>query len=281
MIKVMTKGAKRALGKKYRLGRLQAIFYSLNAMEQIFRLMLESFAKYLRIDVHGIEHIPKRGKALIAPNHSGCSGLDAVMLTYLLQQKLPRIPRVLTLWTFFKAFPFFEPVAQRMGLKPASTENGVTLLKKNNLVVCFPEGEKGSFKPTSRRYRLQVFKTGFIRMALVTGAPIVPCVIIGAEETNINLATLKIHDKKKARDTLLPLPFNVIPLPAKWDIRFFAPIDISGYRKYADDKAKLKEIAQEIRDKMQAEVDHQLSKREYIYIKNSGKPRKEADVIPA
>lgn len=231
--------------------------------------MLESFARYLRIDVHGIEHIPKRGKALIAPNHSGCSGLDAVMLTYLLQQKLPRIPRVLTLWTFFKAFPFFAPTAHRMGLKPASTENGVTLLKKNNLVVCFPEGEKGSFKPTSKRYRLQVFKTGFIRMALVTGAPIVPCVIIGAEETNINLATLKIRNKKKARETLLPIPFNVIPLPAKWDIRFFAPIDISAYRKYADDKDKLREIAQEIRDSMQAQVDKELSKREYVYIKNT------------
>ena len=238
-------------------------------MEQIFRLMLESFRKYFRIDVHGIEHIPKRGKALIAPNHSGCSGLDAVMLTYLLQQKLPRIPRVLTLWTFFKAFPFFAPAAQRMGLKPASTDNGVILLKKNNLVVCFPEGEKGSFKPTANRYRLQDFKTGFIRMALVTGAPIVPCVIIGAEESNINLATLKFRGRKRARETIMPLPFNLIPLPAKWDIRFFAPIDLSGYRQYADDKAKLKEIAQEIREKMQAQINRELSKRQYVYLKHA------------
>ena len=257
------------LGKKYRLGHWQSIFYSFKAMEQIFRLMLESFAKYLRIDVHGIEHIPKRGKALIAPNHSGCSGLDAVMLVYLLQQKLPRIPRMLTLWTFFRVFPFFAPVAQRMGLKPASTENGVTLLKKNNLVVCFPEGEKGSFKPTAKRYKLQDFKSGFIRMALVTGAPIVPCVIIGAEETNINLATLKLRDKKKAHDTLIPIPFNVIPLPAKWDIWFFEPIDLSGYRQFADDKVKLKEIAQEIRATMQAHVDSELAKRKYVYIKNA------------
>ena len=104
-------------------------------MEQIFRLMLESFNRYFRIDVHGIEHIPKRGKALIAPNHSGCSGLDAVMLTYLLQQKLPRIPRVLTLWTFFKAFPFFAPVAQRMGLThiaiSVGSVEGVNQLIKN------------------------------------------------------------------------------------------------------------------------------------------------------
>jgi 1-acyl-sn-glycerol-3-phosphate acyltransferase len=237
-------------------------------MEQIFRLMLESFRKYFRVEVHGLEHIPKRGRALIAPNHSGCSGLDAVMLTYLLQQNLPRIPRVLTLWTFFRAFPFFAPVAQRMGLKPASTDNGVSLLRKNNLVVCFPEGERGSFKPTAKRYRLQDFKTGFIRMALVTGAPIVPCVIIGAEETNINLGTIKIANKKKKRETLVPVPFNIlVPLPAKWDIRFFAPIDLSGYRQYADDRAKLKEIAQEIRAKMQAQVDRELSRREYVYVR--------------
>jgi 1-acyl-sn-glycerol-3-phosphate acyltransferase len=182
---------------------------------------------------------------------------------------LPRIPRVLTLWSFFKTFPWFSPVAQRMGLKPASTENGVTLLKKNNLVVCFPEGEKGSFKPTSKRYQLQDFKTGFIRMALLTGAPIVPCVIIGAEESNICLATIKLWNKAKTRETEIPLPFNMLPLPAKWDIRFFAPIDLSPYRHYADDKGKLKELAEEIRAKMQGQMDHELAHREYVYVKQA------------
>jgi len=47
--------------------------------------MLESFARYFRIDVHGLENIPS-AQALIAPNHSGCSVWTAVMLTYLLKK---------------------------------------------------------------------------------------------------------------------------------------------------------------------------------------------------
>jgi 1-acyl-sn-glycerol-3-phosphate acyltransferase len=241
--------------------------FSLVQMDAILRLLMQGLHKYFRIDVHGIENVPKRGRALIAPNHSGCSGLDAVMLGYLLHQKTPRVPRILTLWNEFKAFPFLAAPAQRMGLKPASTDNGVSLLRKNNLVVCFPEGEAGSFKPTSERYQLQEFKTGFVRMALVTGAPIVPCVIIGAEESNINLTTLRMP--RKSRHSILPLPFNILPLPAKWDIRFLEPIDLSAHRQFADDKEKLRELADLIQARIQAAIEAELARRPYVYLKHA------------
>jgi 1-acyl-sn-glycerol-3-phosphate acyltransferase len=239
-------------------------------VDSVFRLLFEGFRKYFRIELHGLEHIPKRGKAIVAPNHSGAAGLDAAMLGYLLHETTPRVPRILALWSIFKQLPFLAPAAQRMGLKPASTDNGVGLLKKNNLVVCFPEGEAGSFKPTSERYRLREFKTGFVRMALVTGAPIIPCVIIGAEESTINLATVKLKRGKQRRATLLPLPFNFLtPLPAKWDIRFLPPIDLSAYRQYADDKAKLQELALDIRTRMQAAIETELKQREYVFVRNA------------
>ena len=38
-------------------------------------------------------------------------------------------------------------------------------LKKNNLLVVFPEGERGSFKATRDAYSLRQFRTGFARMA--------------------------------------------------------------------------------------------------------------------
>ena len=50
----------------------------------------------------------------------------------------------------------------------------------------------GNFKASSNRYHLQEFKRGFIRMALLTKAPIIPTLIIGAEETHINLKQLKL-----------------------------------------------------------------------------------------
>lgn len=234
-------------------------------LEKIFLTTLEGLRRYLRIDLHGLGHVPKRGKAIIAPNHSGCAGLDALMLTYLLIQETPRAPRVLALWGLLKKSRRLAAAAKGLGLQPASTEMGLSLLRKNNLVVCFPEGEKGSFKPTAKRYQLQPFQTGFIRMALKTGAPIVPCVIIGAEETTINLATLKLGSENK-RDTLVPVPALLPPLPAKWDIHFFAPIDLSAHRDLADDKEKLRELAEGIRAQMQIAVDAELAARSYVYV---------------
>ena len=46
-----------------------------------------------------------------------------------------------------------------------------------------PEGFKGIGKPFSERYKLQRFgRGGFVLAALRTGAPIIPCSIVGAEE---------------------------------------------------------------------------------------------------
>ena len=53
----------------------------------------------------------------------------------------------------------------------------------------FPEGVKGVGKPYKDRYRLARFgRGGFVRLALRTGAPIVPCAVVGAEEIHPMLA---------------------------------------------------------------------------------------------
>jgi len=82
--------------------------------------------------------------------------------------------------------------ANKLGFIEATSENGLKALKKNQLVVLFPEGEYGNFKPSSKAYQLQEFKRGFIRMALATNSPIIPTLILGAEETHVNLSRLKL-----------------------------------------------------------------------------------------
>ena len=64
------------------------------------KLFMEILKKYFRIEIVGIENIPARGPVIIAPNHSGYSGFDAMILAYILQQNTKRIPRVMThrLW---------------------------------------------------------------------------------------------------------------------------------------------------------------------------------------
>src|SRR4051812_19714832 len=95
------------------------------------KLILELLQAYFRIEVEGVEYLPKRGKGLIIPNHSGCTGLDAVMLSHVLNKNISRIPRILTLWTLFNWVPPLGGVAQKLGLRQASAKTGLEILHKN------------------------------------------------------------------------------------------------------------------------------------------------------
>ncbi|MEQ1875382.1 MAG: lysophospholipid acyltransferase family protein [Bdellovibrionia bacterium] len=231
----------------------------------LYRVMphffLEVIRKYFRLEVEGLEHLPRKGPAIILPNHSGYSGFDAVMLSHEIHKATERVPRVLTHHLWFLTQATALP-AQKMGFVEATTANGLTMLKKNNLIVLFPEGEQGNFKPTTKRYRLQEFKRGFVRMALQARAPIIPTLIIGAEETHINLRQLKFT--KYLFGSVLPLPLNVIPLPVKWRIKFLEPLYFPYKPSAANDPELVRELASDVRERMQRALNHELSQRSLL-----------------
>ncbi len=226
------------------------------------RLLMEIMRKYFRLQIEGLENIPRTGGVLIAPNHSGYSGFDATLLSYILTKDAKRIPRVLThhFWFLTKTT---SVSAKKMGFVEATYENGLELLKSKHVVVLFPEGEKGNFKPTSKMYQLQEFKRGFVRMAIESQTPIVPAIIIGAEETSINLSQLKFT--KFLKGTVIPLPLNLIPLPAKWKIKFLPPIHLPYETSAANDKELMHEIAQDIQERMQRALKEEIKNRDSVY----------------
>lgn len=222
------------------------------------RLLLEIMRRYFRLQVEGVENIPKKGAALITPNHSGYAGFDAVILTHVLQKDARRMPRVLAHHLWFLTRTTSVP-AHKMGFAEATFENGIEALKKRDLTVIFPEGEHGNFKPSKDMYQLQEFKRGFVRMALMTQSPIVPTLILGAEETHINLSKLKFT--KFLRGTVIPLPLNIIPLPAKWKVIFLEPISLPYPASAVENQELVHEICQEVQEIMQAALLKELRKR--------------------
>lgn len=224
--------------------------------------LMEVARKYFRLEVEGTENIPRRGPALITPNHSGFSGFDALLLSHEIFKSAGRVPRVLTHHFWFLSKATAIP-AEKVGFIEANMENGLAQLKKNNLVLLFPEGERGNFKPTAKRYHLQRFRTGFLRLALQRQCPIVPTIILGAEETHINLAEIKFG--RFLRGVVLPLPLNVVPLPAKWKIKFLPPIHLPYKPEAADDRELLAELVQDIREQMQAVISEEAGKRGSIF----------------
>jgi 1-acyl-sn-glycerol-3-phosphate acyltransferase len=226
------------------------------------RWIMELVRKYFRLEIEGIEHIPKKGAAIILPNHSGYMGIDAALLAHIITQNAKRIPRVLTHHFWFLTETTALP-AQKMGFTEATLRNGLAELKKNHVVVLFPEGEAGNFKPTEKMYQLQEFRRGFVRMALDTGAPIIPTLVIGAEESQITLSNLKLT--KFLKGLVIPLPLNVIPLPTKWKIVFLEPIVLPFTKKSLRNETLVREICDEIQEKMQKAMNAELKKRKSLF----------------
>lgn len=238
----------------------------LNPQDLMYRVMphllAEIMTKYFRITIEGEEYIPRKGPAIITPNHSGYSGFDAFLLGHHIHKASQRIARILTHKLWFVTPTTAIPM-KRLGFIEATKQNGIKHLNKNNLVVLFPEGEYGNFKPSTKAYHLQEFKRGFIRMAIQQQCPIIPTLILGAEETHINLARLKFS--KYLRGTVLPLPLNVIPLPAKWHIIFMEPIYLPYTEKHLEDRELIADLATDIRERMQERLSKEVNKRKNLY----------------
>lgn len=264
--------------------KIKDLAKSSNRVERAFQrdlplFMMEIVRDYFRLEVEGLENIPRRGRALVVPNHSGVTALDAVMTGHEIYRGRRRMPRVLAHPLWFIG-PHIKFLVKRMGLEEASVNTGVRLLRKGNVVIIFPEGADGNFKPTAERYHLQEFHRGFVRMAMMTQAKIIPTVVIGAEETNINLSNISLT--KYLKGVVIPVPLNILPLPAKWKIIFLDPISMSEYtEKDASNKKLVYKVCDQVRDTIQKRIDIELVNRKSIYFtkKIASSPRKKKKKI--
>lgn len=224
--------------------------------------LLELMKVYFRLHIEGAENIPRKGSVLVTPNHSGFSGIDSLLLNYALVNDAKRYPRVLT-HKFWFGTKLTSIAFQKMGFFEATYENGKNFLTRKNAVVLFPEGEQGNFKPSQKMYQLQEFKRGFVRLAIETNSPIIPALIIGAEESNLTISQIK--SSKFLKGLTIPLPLNIIPLPAKWKIKFLEPIYLPYDNSALEDNELIHEIASDIQELMQKKLNEELKKRGSVY----------------
>jgi 1-acyl-sn-glycerol-3-phosphate acyltransferase len=230
------------------------------------------YDRWWRVTATGVEHVPAEGRALVVANHAGVLPWDATMIATALRRGLAppaRDPRFLVMdWAF--ELPWASVAIRRAGGVPASPYNALRLLEQEHLVMVFPEGAMGVGKPWSERYRLQRFgRGGFIELALRTGAPLIPCAVVGSEEIYPKLGELPgVARLLKAPyvpiTPTFPLlgPLGIIPLPSRWRIAFGEPIDLAGLGPdVADDRGRVLGLAEEVRERIQTMVYDQLIAR--------------------
>nr|WP_272926154.1 1-acyl-sn-glycerol-3-phosphate acyltransferase [Streptomyces sp. SID8379] len=214
---------------------------------------------YFRVEVSGIENIPASGPALLVANHSGAWGFDGFVLHKVLLRELRRPVRLYASELILR-LPMLAAYARRHGMLTDDPTLGRDQLAAGELVALFPEGFDGVGKPFSERYRLRPFGPGFASAAVLTGAPVVPVSIVGAEETYPKLGEIGALARRFA------LPYfpvtTPLPLPAKWLITVGEPIPAPARApSFAERSAATRRLCDEVWFTVQGMVDRDRSRR--------------------
>ncbi|MCR3746593.1 1-acyl-sn-glycerol-3-phosphate acyltransferase [Lentzea californiensis] len=234
------------------------------------------YEKWFRVETIGLNNIPAAGGALIVANHSGTVPLDALMTSFGIASEHPahRHMRMLGADLVFRT-PVLGALARKSGQTLACNPDAERLLSSGELVGVWPEGFKGVGKPFKDRYKLQRFgRGGFVSAALKTGAPIIPCSIVGAEEIYPMIGDIKALARLLGFPyfpvtPFFPLlgPLGAIPLPSKWYIEFGEPIrtDVFG-ENAADDPMLVFNLTDQVRETIQQTLYRLLTQRRNVFL---------------
>jgi 1-acyl-sn-glycerol-3-phosphate acyltransferase len=132
---------------------------------------------FLRLTIEGKEHVPMEGGCIIACNHT--LGPDYVILGY----ASPRQVYYMAKAEIFAYHPWVARLVSDLGAFPVhrgkgdsdAIERAIDVVRAGHVLGMFPEGTR------SRTGALQPAKTGVARIALGSGASIVPAVVINSE----------------------------------------------------------------------------------------------------
>jgi len=147
--------------------------------------------RYFHVDAHGLEHIPPRGAAMLVGNHSGGVAIDGAMVvaTCFFQLDPPRLAQGMA-DKFISRIPGAAQVSARVGQLPGLAEHAERLLADERLLMVFPEGARGTAKLARDAHSLVRFGSGFMRLAMKAGAPIIPLAFLGGGDAMPTVANL-------------------------------------------------------------------------------------------
>ncbi len=244
--------------------------------ESRFRPIAEFlYRRYFRVKTEGLGHVPANGRCILVANHSGTLPLDGLMLRTALRLEHPGARELRWLAEDFLFYlPFAGVFMNRVGAVRACQENAERLLAKESLLAVFPEGVQGIRKLWSERYQLQRFgRGGYIRLALRMQAPLIPCAIVGAEETNPLLYRLEYLAGLMGLPYIpvtptFPLlgPLGLVPAPSRWTIKFGEPVSLDGYGpQAAEDHVLVGRLSERVRSSIQAMLDNGVRERKSVW----------------
>jgi 1-acyl-sn-glycerol-3-phosphate acyltransferase len=209
------------------------------AIQSFFVGAGEALARWTRLDYEGPDRLPD-GPALLVANH-GFGGIfdpNAFTIAAVTARLRSSESPPLTTLTHQLAWalgvgPFLEPA----GFRPASREAALAALAAGHHVLVMPGGDLDAGKSFARRNEI-VFggRTGYARIALEAGVPIVPIVVSGAGETLFVLSDGQWLAKRLG----LPALARVKTLPISFSLPYGLSVGVAGLLPYFPLPAKMR-----------------------------------------
>lgn len=215
-----------------------------------YQLMKMIVAPLLRIvfrpRLEGAENIPDEGPAILASNHLSFS--DSFFFPALIKRRVTFIAKA----EYFTTpgikgrltAAFFKGVGQlpvdRSGVRgagEAAIRSGIAVIERGELFGVYPEGTRS---PDGRLYRGKV--GALARIALATGAPVIPVAMIDTEK-------------------IQPPGQGLPKLGIRPGIRIGRPMDFSRYQGMENDRFILRSVTDEVMYEIM-----RLSGQEYVDI---------------
>jgi len=190
-----------------------------------------------RVRVEGREHLPRRGPVILAANHR--SFLDSIFLPLVVPRRVTFVAKA-EYFDDWRSAWFFRAVGQipirREGgsASERALETAAGVLRAGGVFAIYPEGTR------SRDGYLHRGHTGVARLALATGAPIVPVGLVGTDE-------------------VLPADRRLPRIGRTVYVRFGTPIDPA--RRAGGDRDRL--VLRQLTDEVMFEI-HQLCGYTYV-----------------
>jgi 1-acyl-sn-glycerol-3-phosphate acyltransferase len=191
----------------------------------IARLIIYPLFRVLfSIEHHGVENVPEEGPVIIAGNHP--SYLDPVLVGLPVKRKIrfmawDALFKIPLLGQVIRAVGAF-PVDIRKGRGEAAYRQALRVLESGEALGVFPEGQR------SDQAAMGDLRAGVARLAIETGAPIVPVTIGGA---------MRAWPKWK-----------LLPRSAKIVVRYHEPIRLSEEERIAnrDDREFQRQVTERV-----------------------------------
>src|SRR5215510_4426167 len=190
------------------------------------------FRVLFSVEHHGVENVPEEGAVIIAGNHP--SYLDPLLVGLPVRRRIrfmawDALFRIPLLGQVIKAVGAF-PVDIRKGRGEAAFREAMRVLEGGEALGIFPEGQR------SEQAAMGDLRAGVARLAIETGAPIVPVTIGGA--------------------TRAWPKWKLLPRSAKIVVRYHEPIRLDEKERAANQDSR--EFQRQVTERVATSINRSL-----------------------